>query len=114
MINPAIHPTIHQSIRPSPINVSQQAVGQLFRTSLGGRGMGENEKENISILTGKKMTCACEFLKVYLFRMMTISGIQSKTGNLQVQLGVLCNFDHVVVNYVDVNTHLAAHEHFWF
>ena len=49
------------------------------------------------------MTCACEFLKVYLFRMMTISDIQSKTGNLQVQLGLLCNFDHVVVNYVDVN-----------
>ena len=46
--------------------------------------------------------------------MIAISGIQSKTGNLQVQLGVLCNFDHVVVNYVDVNTHLAAHEHFWF
>ena len=60
------------------------------------------------------MTCACEFLKVYLFRMMTISGIQSKTGNLQVQLGLLCNFDHVVVNYVDVNTHLAAHGHFCF
>ena len=33
--------------------------------------------------------------------MMTISGIQSKTGNLQVQLGLLCNFDHVVINYVD-------------
>ena len=36
---------------------------------------------------------------------MTISGIQSKTGNLQVQLGLLCNFDHVVGNYVDVKTH---------
>ena len=66
--------------------------------------IGENEKEKLSILTGKrKMTCACEFLKVYLFRMMTISDIQSKTGNLQVQLGLLCNFDHVVVNYVDIN-----------
>ena len=101
-----IHSSIHLSVRPSPINVSQKAVGQLFRTSLGGK---------LSILTGKrKMTCACEFLKVYLFRMMTISDIQSKTGNLQVQLGLLCNFDHVVVNYVDVNTHLAAHRHFWF
>ena len=58
------------------------------------------------------MTCACEFLKVYLLWMMTISDIQKKTGNLQVQLGLLCNFDHVVVNYV--NTHLAAHGHFWF
>ena len=68
---------------------------------------GENEKEKLSILTGKrKMTCACEFLKVYLFRMMTISDIQSKTGNLQVQLGLLCNFDHVVVNYVDVNVNV--------
>ena len=52
------------------------------------------------------MTCACEFLKGYLFRMMTISDIQSKTGNLQVQLGLLCNFDHVVVNYVDVNVNV--------
>ena len=67
----------------------------------------ENEKEKLSILTVKrKMTCACEFLKVYLFRMMTISDIQSKTGNLQVQLGLLCNFDHVVVNYVDVNVNV--------
>ena len=101
-----IHSSIHPSVRPSPINVSQKAVGQLFRTSLGGVG-GENEKEKLSILTGKrKMTCACEFLKVYLFRMMTISDIQSKTGNLQVQLGLLCNFDHVVVNYVDVNVNV--------
>ena len=99
-----IHSSIHLSVRPSPIIISQKAVGQLFRTSLGGAG---NEKEKLSILTGKrKMTCACEFLKVYLFRMMTISDIQSKTGKLQVQLGLLCNFDHVVVNYVDVNVNV--------
>ena len=56
-----IHSSIHLSVRPSPINVSQKAIGQLFRTSLGG----ENEKEKLSILTGKrKMTCAYEFLKV--------------------------------------------------
>ena len=29
-------------------------------------------------------------------------------------LRLLCNFDHVVVNYVDVNTHLAALGHFCF
>ena len=52
------------------------------------------------------MTCACEFLKVYLFRMMTISDIQIINGNLQVQLGLLQNFDHVVVNYVDVNVNV--------
>ena len=52
------------------------------------------------------MTCACEFLKVYLFLMMTISDIQSKTGNLQVKLGLLCNFDHVFVNYVNVNVNV--------
>ena len=98
-----IHSSIHLSVRPSPIIISQKAVGQLFRTSWGG----ENEIEKLSILTGKrKMMCACEFLKVYLFRMMTISDIQSKTGNLQVQLGLLCNFDHVVVNYVDVNVNV--------
>ena len=54
----------------------------------------------------KRMTCACEFLKVYLFRMMTISDIQSKTGNLQVQLDLLCNFDLEVVNYVVVNVNV--------
>ena len=48
-------------IYKSPINVSQKAVDQLFRISLGG----ENEKDNLSILTGKiKMICACEYLKV--------------------------------------------------
>ena len=68
---------------------------------------GKNEKEKLSILTGKrKMTCVCEFLNVYLFRMMTISDIQSKTGNLQVQLDLLCNFDLEVVNYVVVNVNV--------
>ena len=33
-----IHSSIHPSVRLSPINVSQKAVGQLFRTSLGGVG----------------------------------------------------------------------------
>ena len=46
-----IHSSIHLSVRPSPIIISQKAVGQLFRTSLGGAG---NEKEKLSILTGKK------------------------------------------------------------
>ena len=37
-----------------------------FPNFLGGGG--KNEKEKLSILTGKrKMTCACEFLKVYFF-----------------------------------------------
>ena len=33
-----IHSSIHLSVRPSPIIISQKAVGQLFRTSLGGGG----------------------------------------------------------------------------
>ena len=33
-----IHSSIHLSVRPSPIIISQKAVGQLFRTSLGAGG----------------------------------------------------------------------------
>ena len=39
----ALNPAMHLSIRPSPFNDSQKAGGQLFQ---------------------RKMTCACEFLKV--------------------------------------------------
>ena len=45
-----IHSSIHLSVRPSPINVSQKAVGQLFRTSLGG----ERKREAFNLDRKKK------------------------------------------------------------
>ena len=40
-----IHSSIHPSVRLSPINVSQKAVGQLFRTSLGGEAFNLDRKK---------------------------------------------------------------------
>ena len=46
-----IHSSIHLSVRPSPIIISQKAVGQLFRTSLGG---GERKREHFNLDRKKK------------------------------------------------------------
>ena len=48
-----IHSSIHLSVRPSPIIISQKAVGQLFRTSLGGGG-GEQKREAFNLDRKKK------------------------------------------------------------
>ena len=48
-----IHSSIHLSVRPSPIIISQKAVGQLFRTSLG-EGGGEQKREPFNLDRKKK------------------------------------------------------------
>ena len=48
-----IHSSIHLSVRPSPIIISQKAVGQLFRTSLGGEER-ERKREAFNLDRKKK------------------------------------------------------------